>query len=185
MVVPVMPPVAATEMTLDETDSAAVTGQIVVASCTTSVTRTVDTWSGAVEARLDREEASAGQLVTVGAQLMTVLTWVDKTVRVVSCSEAGVGTVPLAIGTGGASPALDATPVAEGTAAEAVMGTTVAVTVSSTGSRSGSQVSSSKSSTGRVAFRLAGSARAAPTATRERSRSEARAPEDWKRMMNE
>lgn len=74
MVVPVIPPVAATEMTLEETDSAAVTGQIVVASCTTSVTSTVDTCSGAVEARLDREEESAGQLVTVGAQLITVRT---------------------------------------------------------------------------------------------------------------
>lgn len=95
-VVPVIPPVAATEMTLEDTDSAAVTGQIVVASCTTSVTSTVDTCSGAVEASSERDEESAGQLVTVGAQLMTVRTWVDSTVRVVSCSEAGVGTVPLA-----------------------------------------------------------------------------------------
>lgn len=84
-----------------------------------------------------------------------------------------MGTVPLAMGAGGA------TPVAEGAASTDEIGTTVAVTVSS--SRSGSQVSSS--STGRVAF--AGSARAAPTATREKSRSEARAPADWKRMMAE
>ena len=166
MVVPVIPPVAATEMTLEETDSAAVTGQIVVASCTTSVTSTVDTCSGAVEARLDREEESAGQLVTVGAQLMTVRTWVDSTVRVVSSSGAGVGTVPLAMGAGGALSALDAAPVGEGAAAAEEIGTTVAVTVSSI---SGSQVSSSSS--GRVAF--AGFPRAAPAATREKSRSEA------------
>lgn len=176
MVVPVIPPVAATEMTLEETDSAAVTGQIVVASCTTSVTSTVDTWSGAVEARFERDEESAGQLVTVGAQLMTVRTWVDSTVRVVSCSWADVGSVPLAIGAGALS-ALDATPVGVGTAAAEEMGKTVAVTVSS---RSGSQVSSS--SIGTVAF--ARSARAAPTATREKSRSEAKAPADWKRMMD-
>lgn len=178
MVVPVIPPVAATEITLEETDSAAVTGHIVVASCTTSVTSTVDTCSGAVEARSEREDESAGQLVTVGAQLMTVRTWVDSTVRVVSCSEAGVGTVPLAMGAGAALSALDPMPVAAGTAAAEEMGKSVAVTVSS---RSGSQVSSS--STGRVAF--AGSAMAAPTATREKSRSEARAPADWKRMMDE
>lgn len=178
MVVPVIPPVAATEITLDETDSAAVTGQIVVASWTTSVTSTVDTCSGAVEARFERDEESAGQLVTVGAQLMTVRTWVDSTVRVVSSSWADVGTVPLAMGAGGALSALDATPVCEGAAATEEIGRTVAVTVSS---RSGSQVSSS--SIGRVAF--AGSARAAPTATREKSRSEARAPADWKRMMDE
>lgn len=176
MVVPVIPPVAATEITLEETDSAAVTGQIVVASCTTSVTSTVETCSGAVEARLERDDESAGQLVTVGAQLMTVRTWVDNTVRVVSCSEAGVGTVPLAMGA--ALSALDAMPVGEGAATEEEIGKTVAVTVSS---RSGSQVSSS--STGRVA--LTGSAMAAPTATREKSRSEARAPADWKRMMDE
>lgn len=176
IVVPVMPPVAATEITLDETDSAAVTGQMVVASCTTSVTSTVDTCSGAVEARSERDDESAGQLVTVGAQLMTVRTWVDSTVRVVSCSAAGVGTVPLAMGAGGAPWALDATPVGEGPAAAEVMGTTVAVTVSSI---SGSQVSSSSS--GRVAF--AGPPRAAPTAAREKSRSEASAPADWKRMM--
>lgn len=176
MVVPVIPPVAATEITLEETDSAAVTGQIVVASCTTSVTSTVDTCSGAVEARFERDEESAGQLVTVGAQLMTVRTWVDNTVRVVSCSEAGVGTVPLAMGA--ALSALDAMPVGKGAAAEEEIGKTVAVTVSS---RSGSQVSSS--STGRVA--LTGSAMAAPTATREKSRSEARAPADWKRMVDE
>lgn len=179
MVVPVIPPVAATEMTLEETDSAAVTGQIVVASCTTSVTSTVDTCSGAVDARLDRDEESAGQLVTVGAQLMTVRTWVDSTVRVVSSSGAGVATVPLAMGAGGALSALDATPVGEGaTAAAEEIGRTVAVTVSS---RSGSQVSSS--STGRVAF--AGFPRAAPAATREKSRSEAYAPADWKRILDE
>lgn len=174
MVVPVIPPVAATEITLEETDSAAVTGQIVVASCTRSVTTTVDTCSGAVEASSERDEESAGQLVTVGAQLMTVRTWVDMTVKVVSSPEAAVGTVPLPMGAGAALSALDATPVA---AAAEEAGRSVAVTVSS---RSGSQVSSS--STGRVVF--VGSAMAAPTATREKSRSEARAPADWKRMVN-
>lgn len=176
MVVPVIPPVAATEITLEETDSAAVTGQIVVASCTRSVTSTVDTCSGAVEASSERDEESAGQLVTVGAQLMTVRTWVDMTVKVVSSPpEEGVGTVPLPMGAGGALSALDATPVA---AAAEETGRSVAVTVSS---RSGSQVSSS--STGTVVF--VGSAMAAPTATREKSRSEAKAPADWKRMMDE
>jgi hypothetical protein len=186
MVVPVIPPVAATERTLDETDSAAVTGQIVVASCTTSVTSTVDTCSGAVEAMLDREDESAGQLVTVGAQLMTVRTWVDRTVRVVSFSEAVAGAVPLAMGAGGTLAELFATPLAEDTAAAAEgIGTTVEVTVSFSGLTSGSQVSSAP--TGRVAFRLAGLARAAPTAAREKSRSQARAPAeaDWKRMVDE
>lgn len=138
-------------------------------------TRTVDTCSGAVEASSERDDESAGQLVTVGAQLMTVRTWVDMTVKVVSSPpEEAVGTVPLPMGAGGALSALDATPVA---AAAEETGKRVAVTVSS---RSGSQVSSS--STGRVAF--AGSAMAAPTATREKSRSEAKAPADWKRMVD-
>lgn len=68
-------------------------------------------------------------------------------------------------------------PVCEGLAMAEERGTTVAVTVSS---RSGSQVSSSSAK--RVAS--AASGRAAPTATREKSRREARAPADWKRMMD-
>ena len=85
-----IPPVAATERTLEETASAAVTGQMVVASSTVSVTRTVDTCSGAVEARLVREAELAGQFVTVAAQLRTVRTEVVRTVKEVSSSAADV-----------------------------------------------------------------------------------------------
>ena len=74
---------AATEITLEETDSAAVTGQIVVASCTRSVTTTVDTCSGAVEASSERDDESAGQLVTVSAQLVMVEVMVVRMVEVV------------------------------------------------------------------------------------------------------
>jgi hypothetical protein len=57
-------------------DSAAVTGQTVVAKVMVSVTMTALTPSAAVEVR-------AGQSVTVGAQLITVRTVVAKTVKVV------------------------------------------------------------------------------------------------------
>lgn len=146
-VTPVMPPVAATEMTLEETASAAVTGQIVVASWMVSVTRTVEICSGEPEARLVREAELAGQLVTEAAQLRTVRIDVVRTVIVVSSSASAV--VAFIWGMAVADP-------------EAVTGKIVEVTVSS-----GSQVSSS----GWVAF--VGFVMAAPSALPEKSRREA------------
>lgn len=67
---PVIPPVAATDIMLDERDSAAVTGHTVVESSIVSVTSTVDAPSG----RLVRIAESAGQSSTVVAQLKTVWT---------------------------------------------------------------------------------------------------------------
>ena len=166
-VTPVMPPVAATERTLEEMASAAVTGQIVVLSSTVSVTRTVDTFSGAVEARSLREAELAGQLVTEAAQLRTVRTEVVSTVRVVSSAAALV--VLLSWGIAEADPAAD--PAAD---PEADTGKIVDVTVSS-----GSQVSSSSSW---VEF-VFGFAMAAPRTLPEKSRREAYAPADWKRIL--
>lgn len=80
------PVTAAAEMMLEEMDSAAVTGQMVVVRAMVSVRRMVDTCSGAELARFVREAGLAGQFVMLGAQLRTV--WVDvaRTIRVVSCS---------------------------------------------------------------------------------------------------
>lgn len=86
IVIPVIPPVAAAERTLEEMAWAAVTGQMVVASWMVSVTKRVEICSGAVEASLAREAELAGQLVILGAQLRTVRMEVVRTVRVVNSS---------------------------------------------------------------------------------------------------
>lgn len=77
-----MPPVAATARMLEDTASAAVTGQMVVESSIVSVTKVVDTPSG----KFVGTALLAGQFVIVGAQLTTV--WIDVVmiVRVVRCS---------------------------------------------------------------------------------------------------
>lgn len=169
-VTPVIPPVAATEITLEEMASAAVTGQIVVASSTVSVTRIVDTCSGAVEARLVREAELAGQLVTEAAQLRTVRIEVVRTVKVVSSAAAAAVAVLLSWGIAEAGTeaapemaAEAATETATEAAPEAETGKIVEVTVSS-----GSHVSSSSW----VEF-VVGFAMAAPSALPERSRREA------------
>lgn len=76
-----MPPVAATDKMLEETASAAVTGQMVVESSIVSVTKVVDTPSG----KSVGTALLAGQFVIVGAQLTIV--WIDVVmiVRVVRC----------------------------------------------------------------------------------------------------
>lgn len=106
-VTPVIPPVAATEMTLEDTASAAVTGQIVVASWMVSVTTIVETCSGAVEARLVRDAELAGQSVTLAAQLRTVRIEVVRTVSVVSSSAEAVVLFGCSSGTAVADPEAD------------------------------------------------------------------------------
>lgn len=81
-VFPVMPPVAAIDRMLEETDSAAVTGQMVVESSIVSVTKVVDTPSG----KFVGTAVLAGQFAIVAAQLTTVWTDVVTTVRVVKGS---------------------------------------------------------------------------------------------------
>jgi hypothetical protein len=84
---PTMPPVEATDWMLEEIDSAAVTGQMVVARTMVSVTSTVERASAG---RVERWEASAGQSVMVAAQEVMVRTEVVRTVRVVRPPAAAV-----------------------------------------------------------------------------------------------
>lgn len=92
-VFPVTPSAAAADSMLEERASAAVTGQTAVVSWIVSVIRAVDTPSG----RLVGITESAGQSVTVGAQLMTV--WIDVVTTVIVVSRS-----PLSEATGVASP---------------------------------------------------------------------------------
>lgn len=66
----------------DDMFPASLTGQIVVYAAIVSVTRTVCTAS-AGNAEMANVSVAAGQLDTVGAQLITVFTCVATTVRVV------------------------------------------------------------------------------------------------------
>lgn len=80
---PVIPPLAATDKILDKIDSAAVTGHTVVDNSIVSVTRTLLTPSG-IFVGGPVVFLPSGQFVTVAAQLTVVRTNVARTVSVVS-----------------------------------------------------------------------------------------------------